>query len=224
VKNETTINNIKTAEEHIKQLFVQRKEHDDKIILDVEEVVIANEVEDDNDNANDTDDEGEDKDQKHKPMQPVKDKKKRKKYQMSSLLSITTVDNDEETDAEELVSIDKSSNTVATAAAIVSNEMPFHLITASAKTGEGLEELIGCLEQTIDLTHVPLQLTFPYETNDTREEEEIQTVIAMIYDQGVVEEEEFTVTGRRIICRVPNTLLPFLPVKFILSFPASSTI
>jgi GTP-binding protein HflX len=78
----------------------------------------------------------------------------------------------------------------------------YYIVPASAKTGEGMNELVDSIDKVISQFHVPIQLFLPYQAQDM--------ILSTIYQQGVVEEETYTVDGIHISCRIPPTLLPFV--------------
>ncbi len=74
-------------------------------------------------------------------------------------------------------------------------------VAISALTGAGLESLLTHVERELEARMVHLVLLIPYESGD---------VVALLHRRGLIEQEEHTETGTRIVGRVPRELLPSL--------------
>ncbi len=68
-------------------------------------------------------------------------------------------------------------------------------VPISALRGIGLDELLRAVEEALEADLVPLEVFLPFSRGD---------VIQMIREQGVVEREQYTEKGVRIVARVPR--------------------
>jgi len=85
-------------------------------------------------------------------------------------------------------------------------------IFASARTGEGIEEILPAIARTIPDRSVPVGLLVPYERGD---------VISALHKRGRVTSTEYVETGTRVTALVDPTLLaPFEPFRLVASVSA----
>jgi GTP-binding protein HflX len=74
-------------------------------------------------------------------------------------------------------------------------------VAISALTGEGLPELLVCIERVLDDELVSLDLLLPYQRGD---------LLGLIHQRGVILREVHDPVGTRLSARVPAALLPRL--------------
>jgi GTP-binding protein HflX len=70
-------------------------------------------------------------------------------------------------------------------------------VPISARTGEGIPELLAAVDGKLQETMTPLRLLLPYSKGD---------LVSLIYEHGRVEREEFTENGTLIEGRLPAHL------------------
>ena len=73
-----------------------------------------------------------------------------------------------------------------------------HSIPLSAKTGQGLSELLLCLEDMIESNMTPIQVCLPYTQGQ---------LTALLHQQGVIETESYDELGAHFVARVPKHLV-----------------
>lgn len=77
--------------------------------------------------------------------------------------------------------------------------LPADYIAVSARRGWGLDKLRAQMEHAIAQTMVACDALIPYDRND---------LVALWYDQGVVEQQQFEAEGTHLSGRIPDTLAP----------------
>jgi len=77
------------------------------------------------------------------------------------------------------------------------------LVRLSALTGEGMAELLTRVEWVLEMQMVRLDVLIPYESGD---------LVALIHRRGLVEREEHTARGIRIVARVPASTSSCCPI------------
>ncbi|CAM9953752.1 unnamed protein product [Ascophyllum nodosum] len=82
-------------------------------------------------------------------------------------------------------------------------------VSASAKTGQGLDDFITCLEEAICALLYKVEAVVPYSRGD---------LLSRVYELGACDEEEFTDAGTLIKARVPRELLNRLEPYFTAGF------
>ena len=78
---------------------------------------------------------------------------------------------------------------------------PDNTVAISALTGEGLPELLACIEKTLDEELVSVDLLLPYQRGD---------LLGLIHQRGVILREAHDPAGTRLSARVPPALMPRL--------------
>ncbi len=73
-----------------------------------------------------------------------------------------------------------------------------HPVLVSARTGQGLDDLLAKVEEVLAAQMASLEVLIPYHRGD---------LAALFHEHGQVDAEEFTEEGTRIRGRVPSTLL-----------------
>ncbi len=81
------------------------------------------------------------------------------------------------------------------------NANPDHTVAISALTGEGLPELLACIEKVLDEELVSVDLLLPYQRGD---------LLGLIHQRGVILWEAHDLAGTRLRARVPAALMPRL--------------
>jgi len=71
-------------------------------------------------------------------------------------------------------------------------------VAISALTGEGLELLLTRIEEALETQMVWLDVLIPYESGE---------LVALLHQRGLIEREEHTETGTRLVGRIPRGLL-----------------
>jgi len=66
-------------------------------------------------------------------------------------------------------------------------------IFASARTGEGVEEILEVIADTIPAPSVPVTLLVPYNRGD---------VVSSLHMRGVIESTEYEEAGTRVVARI----------------------
>ncbi len=74
-------------------------------------------------------------------------------------------------------------------------------VAISALTGEGLPELLACIERVLDDELVSVDLLLPYQRGD---------LLGLIHQRGVIVREDHDPAGTRLSARVPAALMPRL--------------
>ena len=69
----------------------------------------------------------------------------------------------------------------------------------SALTGQGLPELLACIEQALDEELVSVSVVLPYQRGD---------LLGLLHQRGVISREVHDQAGTRVSGRVPASLLP----------------
>ncbi len=72
-------------------------------------------------------------------------------------------------------------------------------IPVSARTGEGIDELLVAVEAAMVQSLTPVHLLIPYERGD---------LMSLFYERGQVDQEEHTGEGTHLYGRVPDRLVP----------------
>jgi len=78
-------------------------------------------------------------------------------------------------------------------------QLPFPAALVSARTGQGLAELLTLIEATMVGLLQPVRVLIPYERGD---------VLSLFYERGQVDGEEHTGEGVKLFGRLPARLLP----------------
>jgi GTP-binding protein HflX len=71
-------------------------------------------------------------------------------------------------------------------------------VAISALTGEGLEGLLGCVERVLQTQMAWLDVHIPYELGE---------LVDLFHRRGLIEQEEHTETGTRVVGRIPRELV-----------------
>ena len=74
-------------------------------------------------------------------------------------------------------------------------------VAISALTGDGLPELLACIERVLDEELVSVDLLLPYQRGD---------LLGLIHQRGVIDREAHDSAGTRLSARVPAALMPRL--------------
>ena len=74
-------------------------------------------------------------------------------------------------------------------------------VAISALEGQGLDRLLICVEKGLERDMVLFDLLIPFSRGD---------LVQMIHEQGIVEQEEYTPRGTRVVGRVPRRLYGLL--------------
>ena len=76
-----------------------------------------------------------------------------------------------------------------------------NMVAMSALTGEGLPELLACIERVLDEELVSVDLLLPYQRGD---------LLGLIHQRGVIIREDHDPAGTRVSAKVPVALMPRL--------------